>query len=121
MDNYSDFVGTNVRKLRDRMGMTQEEFAEFSGVSREQISRIENGRKKIISTSLYKIADAAGISVRQLMAGLDLQARTSLSEDMEKYQSSECEATTPDEVIKLIDKVRDVLLKMSFATKIENS
>jgi transcriptional regulator with XRE-family HTH domain len=110
MDNYSDFVGTNVRKLRDRLGMTQEEFAEYSGVSREEISRIENGRKRIVSTSLYKIASATGINVRQLMAGLEPNKPVFGDGDGEVMSDG---GGTPsrDEALWHIEKVREFIRK----------
>ncbi|MBQ9887954.1 MAG: helix-turn-helix transcriptional regulator [Bacteroidales bacterium] len=108
MDNYSDFVGTNVRKLRDRLGMTQEEFAEYSGVSREEISRIENGRKRIVSTSLYKIASATGIDVRQLMAGLEPD-RVIVGEGIEGYKSDGGGTPSRDEALWHIEKVREFI------------
>ena len=36
-------VGTNIRKLRDRAGMTQEELAERLGVARSTVTQWENG------------------------------------------------------------------------------
>jgi transcriptional regulator with XRE-family HTH domain len=118
MDNYSDFVGTNVRKLRDRMGMTQEELAELSGLSREEISRIENGRKKIISKSLRKIAEATRIDVRQLMAGLDPETRSSLGEGGEKYEGEDTGNAT-EELLRIIGRAQEILLNMARGSQAE--
>lgn len=113
MDKYSDFVGTNVRKLRDRLGLSQDQLAELSGVSREQISRIENGKKKIISTSLHKIADAAGINVRQLMAGLDNSEKIKIGEGLEKYGDKVDGQVSHEDALKLLEEVYDVILRLA--------
>ena len=113
MDSYSDFVGTNVRKLRDRLGMTQEEFADLSGVSREQISRIENGKEKIISKSLRKIAAATGINVRLLMAGLDSGGGISVGEYRGKYGGASGDAPSIDELVCMLDRAHETAMKIA--------
>jgi len=39
-------IGENIRKLRHAQGLTQPEFAEKIGVSRNSLSRYENGSRK---------------------------------------------------------------------------
>lgn len=52
----------NVTKLREMMKMTQEEFADFCGVSRTSIARYEAGGK-ISRSSAVKIAEACLVTV----------------------------------------------------------
>lgn len=110
MDNYSNFVGTNVRKLRDRLGMTQNDLAEASGISREQISRIENGKEKIISTALRKIAAATRVDVRQLMSGLDSYGGSILGEDKAEYGSGTSLEDT-QEALWHLERLREIFIK----------
>lgn len=53
-----------VKELREKLGMTQEELAQKSGVSRATISALEKGTEKATSTkTLNKIAEALGTTV----------------------------------------------------------
>ena len=48
----------SLRKIREKMGMTQAELAKKSGVSRTTISMLENGRAGCVKTvTLTKLAD----------------------------------------------------------------
>ena len=50
-----------LKDVREKNGITQEELAEKSGVSRATISLIENGRAECVKTdTLSKLADALG-------------------------------------------------------------
>lgn len=57
-------MGFKIKECREKIGMTQEELAKRSGVSRATISGLESGRIKVTSTgTLVKIADAMGREV----------------------------------------------------------
>lgn len=53
--------GTNVRKYRTKMGVSQEKFAELCGLHRTYISDIECFRRSISLDNIQKIADALRI------------------------------------------------------------
>ena len=53
--------GTNVRKFRTEMGVSQEKFAELCGLHRTYISDIECFRRSISLDNIQKIADALKI------------------------------------------------------------
>lgn len=56
-----------VAEFRLKLGMTQEELAEKSGVSRPYISEIETGSQKVISNVvMLKIANALNESVNTI-------------------------------------------------------
>lgn len=56
-----------LREAREKVGMTQEELAEKSGISRYTISILENGRSSCVkTTTLIKLADALGERVSDL-------------------------------------------------------
>ena len=54
-------VGQNVRRLRERSGLTQEQFAERSGFSQQYISGLECGRRNPTVVTLYELAQALGV------------------------------------------------------------
>lgn len=49
-----------LRVYRGWAGMTQDELAEVSGVSRSTISRLETGAQKALPSTTGKLADALG-------------------------------------------------------------
>lgn len=55
---------SNIKALRDQMGMTQEELADKAGISRVTLSGLENGTLESASTkTLLKVANALNSSV----------------------------------------------------------
>ena len=65
MDILKTF-GTNLRKYRINLGISQEKFAELSGFHRTYISDIERFRRSISLNNIQKIADALGIEPYKL-------------------------------------------------------
>ena len=55
--------GTNVRRLRQEKGLSQEKFAEKCNLHRTYISDIEWFRRSISLENIQKIADALGVEV----------------------------------------------------------
>lgn len=53
--------GTNVKKYRIAMGMSQESFAEKCGMHRTYISAIECNRRSISLENIQRIADALDV------------------------------------------------------------
>ena len=58
--------GTNVRKYRNTLKISQEQLAELSGLHRTYISDIECFRRSISLENIQKIADALNIETYQL-------------------------------------------------------
>ena len=58
--------GTNVKKHRTRLGLSQEKFAEKCGLHRTYISDIECFRRSISLENIQKIADALKIETYKL-------------------------------------------------------
>jgi len=51
----------NVKKYRNKMGLSQESFAEKAGLHRTYISALEREKRSIALENIQKIADALGI------------------------------------------------------------
>jgi transcriptional regulator with XRE-family HTH domain len=60
-------VGSNVRRLRLAKELTQERFAEISGLSQQYISDLERGRRNPTVVTLYEISVALGVSPVDLL------------------------------------------------------
>jgi transcriptional regulator with XRE-family HTH domain len=57
-----EMVGRNVRCLRERKGLTQEQFADLSGFSQQYISSLERGRRNPTIITIYELSTALGVS-----------------------------------------------------------
>ena len=60
-------VGRNVRRIRLRVGLTQEQFAERSGFSQQYISGLEKGRRNPTIVTIYELAKALGVTHMDLV------------------------------------------------------
>ena len=63
--------GSNVKKYRTAMGLSQEAFAEKCGLHRTYISAIECYRRSISLENIQQIADALGIETYKLFIELE--------------------------------------------------
>ena len=60
-------LGSRVKELRKRRGLTLEELAERSGVSRAMISKLERGEKNPTLVVAAKLAEGFGVTLSQLV------------------------------------------------------
>lgn len=58
--------GTNLKKYRLALGLSQEKFAEKCGLHRTYISDIERFQRSIALENIQRIADALGIETAKL-------------------------------------------------------
>lgn len=58
--------GTNLKKYRTQLGLSQEKFAEKCGMHRTYISDIERFKRSIALENIQKIADALEIETYKL-------------------------------------------------------
>ena len=68
-------IGTNIKRLRQNKGATQEQLGEVLGISSQAVSKWENGSALPDIMILPRIADYFGISIDELM-GYKLNALT---------------------------------------------
>jgi transcriptional regulator with XRE-family HTH domain len=66
-DGYCRRFGTAVRRLREKVGISQEELAERAGMHRTYIGGIERGERNPTLVSIHKLAKALGVSPKQLL------------------------------------------------------
>jgi transcriptional regulator with XRE-family HTH domain len=64
---YLIFLGKNIRMLRERRNISQEEFGKMVGVHRTYVGMVERGEKNITIFSLRRFADALGVKVKDLI------------------------------------------------------
>jgi len=59
-------LGDNIRKIRNKRGYSQEEFAEISGFSRSYYTEIETGKRNISVLNLIKIIETLRVDPNEL-------------------------------------------------------
>jgi transcriptional regulator with XRE-family HTH domain len=64
-------LGKRVHELRAAKKWSQEEFAHISGLHRTYIGQIERGEKNISFGNLSKIASVLGVTLSELLSGLE--------------------------------------------------
>jgi transcriptional regulator with XRE-family HTH domain len=60
-------VGQNLKRIRLKKGLTQEQFADVSGFSQQYISGLEGGSRNPTVVAVYELAAALGVSHMDLM------------------------------------------------------
>lgn len=60
-------LGERVRALRQKRGLSQEQFAHESGLGRSFAGSIERGERDVRITTLCKLAGFFGVSLAQLL------------------------------------------------------
>ena len=60
-------VGRNVKRVREKIGLTQEKLSEISGFSQQYISGLEQGRRNPTIVTLYELSQALGVTHIELM------------------------------------------------------
>ncbi|MFI3300919.1 MAG: helix-turn-helix transcriptional regulator [Candidatus Gastranaerophilales bacterium] len=65
--NYQKLINSNIKKLRNKYQLTQEEFAEKIGVSIQGLSNLERNRYQPTSETIDKICKAFNIEPVELL------------------------------------------------------
>lgn len=60
-------LGLAVRRRRERLGLTQEEFADSIGVQTAYYGQLERGRQNVTLWNLQRVAAGLGVSVSALL------------------------------------------------------
>lgn len=64
-------LGEELRRIREKAGITQEELSFRAGVDRSYISQLEHDKKSPTVDTLFRICDALGASTAQLVARVE--------------------------------------------------
>lgn len=63
-------VGLRIQRARIDRGLTQEQLALLSGVSRNVLMDVEHGRRSILLDRIFDIAKALGMTAAELLEGV---------------------------------------------------
>ena len=67
MNKISKKLGKNIKRIRERKGMSQGDIHRITGMDRGYISRVESGQKNPTISNLEKIAKALGVAPDELL------------------------------------------------------
>lgn len=62
----SKIIGSNIKAFRSRLGLSQDQVAEFVGVNRTLIARYESGEREVPLLQLEKFCDLFAIEIEDL-------------------------------------------------------
>jgi transcriptional regulator with XRE-family HTH domain len=65
--DHAKFLGSNILNYRKIQDLSQQQLADYLGVTRELISLIETGNRDISMSNLNKLADLFGIELEELL------------------------------------------------------
>ena len=71
MNDLLERLGKRVQALRAAKGWSQEEFAHICGLHRTYVGQIERAEKNISFENLTKLSTALGITLAELLSGLE--------------------------------------------------
>lgn len=60
-------IGARIVYHRKLKGYTQQEFAQIAGLTRQFMSKIENGEASCSLNTLYRIAEVLGVDLKELL------------------------------------------------------
>ena len=103
---YQKLINSNIKELRLKKGLTQEEFAEKIGISIQGLSNIERNRYQPTSETIDKICKSFKISPLELLL-TNSQTNDSLIKNINALLS-ECST----QKLKQIFEIIKVLLRM---------
>lgn len=65
-DKFTEIIGSNIKKERNKRGISQDELASLCGFYRTYINLIETAKRTPSSYSLYRVAKALNTEVDNL-------------------------------------------------------
>ena len=76
-------IGNRIKKYRKQKGFTQAQLAEMTDLSVSYISHIENAKRKASLESIIRIVNALGITVDELLAGVQMNNPAAYQTDID--------------------------------------
>ena len=77
-------IGQQIRMLRMKSGLTQEQLAEASDLSVPYLSHIERGCKRASLETLVRVAEALDVTVDRLLSGIQPADRDAFLPDLQE-------------------------------------
>ncbi len=76
-------IGYRIKEVREQNHISQAQLAEMTDLSISYISHIENAKRKASLESIIRIVNALGITVDELLAGVQMNNPTAYQTDID--------------------------------------
>lgn len=76
-------IGYRIKEVREQNHLSQAQLAEITDLSVSYISRIENAKRKASLESIIRIVNALGITVDELLAGVQMNNPAAYQTDID--------------------------------------
>lgn len=76
-------IGYRIKEVREQNHVSQAQLAEMTDLSISYISHIENAKRKASLESIIRIVNALGITVDELLAGVQMNNPTAYQTDID--------------------------------------
>jgi transcriptional regulator with XRE-family HTH domain len=108
MTNNDILIGRNIRQFRTAKQMSQKDLAKLWGLSREAVSQVETGSRKVGAGEIAKLSSILGVSA-DILLGLIKEPNVILEigKKIKSMDTNEIRISVPQ---KNIEKFREVLL-----------
>ena len=108
MDTLKGKISNRIKKLREKLDLSQEDLAKMMGISRVAISQIENGQRKICTEELVKLSRIFDTTPNILLdIDKDIEIVLEKSKKQKPKEKNEIRISVPQ---KNITKFKEVLL-----------
>lgn len=99
-------IGERLREAREYRGYSQEEIANYLGISRSAVSLSENGDRKVNSIELRKLARLYGVTTDDLIAADDQPPEDDEEVEMVARAARELSEEDRREVLRFVQFLR---------------
>lgn len=123
---FNCIFGENLRKLRKRSGLTQQELGDKIGISKQQISDYECGKKAPGLSTLNAVADFFEVSTDFLLGRIDFEdnslvgavceytglskvAVKELNAEIEQYRNKKTDDFTKEQILERLEIVEKII------------
>ena len=86
-ERAKQILGRRVEETRRDLGISKVDFCVATGISRPYLDRIEDGTANFTLKVLFKIAPALGMTVSELLEGIELRHRDAVVVDLAVEQT----------------------------------
>jgi transcriptional regulator with XRE-family HTH domain len=104
--DFSKQLGKRVKKLRGTRGLSQSSLAELSGISRVQVSQVENGTRKLSADEVVTMARALNVN-GDVLLGMSQEPEVSIGQGAPAEEHKSLRINVPQ---KNVAKFKEVLL-----------
>lgn len=110
---FNEIIGKNVRKLRNGLDMSMNDFAEILGLTVATISLIERGERAITSYSIFKLSEALELPIGDFYHGTDAVMFDSPTKEVLLEQINVMARTFRDDQLKCLIEIARGIVKLT--------